>query len=299
MNVLTPERRAQVIGALVEGNSIRSVSRMSGVSRNTITTLLVAAGAACAEYQDKALRNLRCKRIQCDEIWSFCYAKDNNLPENKKDVFGYGSVWTWTALDADTKLICSWMVGNRDGLAARAFIQDLAGRLSDRIQLTTDGHKAYLEAVGEAFGADIDYAMLIKLYGADLEGETRYSPAACIGARPETITGNPTKKHISTSYVERQNLTMRMCMRRFTRLTNGFSKKLENHIAAVSLHFMYYNFVRIHQTLRTTPAMPAGVTERVWDIADIVRLLGTPEAENYSDVPYGPALGQNPQGWRK
>jgi IS1 family transposase len=240
MNVLTPERRAQVIGALVEGNSIRSVSRMSGVSRNTITTLLIAAGAACAEYQDKALRSLPCKRIQFDEIWSFCYAKDRNLPENKKDVFGYGSVWTWTALDADTKLICSWMVGNRDALAARAFIQDLAGRLSGRIQLTTDGHKAYLEAVDEAFGVDVDYAMLIKIYGEDQMSDTRYSPADCTGTRTEIITGSPTRKHISTSYVERQNLTMRMHMRRFTRLTNGFSKKLENHVAAVSLHFTYY-----------------------------------------------------------
>ncbi len=188
-----------------------------------------------------------------------------NLPEDKKDVFGFGSVWTWTALDADTKLICSWMVGNRDAVAAREFIQDLAGRLANRIQLTTDGHKAYLEARGEAFGTGVDYAMLIKLYGEDRQGETRYSPAACLGTRTQIVTGSPNRKHVSTSYVERQNLTMRMHMRRFTRLTNAFSKKLENHVAAISLHFMYYNFVRIHQTLRITPAMAAGVTDRVWN----------------------------------
>ena len=297
MNVLNAERRAQVVAALVEGNSIRSVARMSGVSRNTIMMLLVRVGAACAYYQDAVLRNLPCKRIQCDEIWSFCYAKDKNLPEDKKETFGYGSVWTWTALDADTKLMCSWMIGNRDALAARAFLQDLAGRLSNRVQLTTDGHKAYLEAVAEAFGVDVDYAMLVKLYGSDLEGDTRYSPAACIGAKAETITGNPVHKHVSTSYVERQNLTMRMCMRRFTRLTNGFSKKLENRIAAISLHFMYYNFVRIHQTLRVTPAMAAGVTDRVWEIADIVKLLDEkPEKPNYDDAQYGSTLGHDPMG---
>jgi IS1 family transposase/lambda repressor-like predicted transcriptional regulator len=299
MNVLTGDRRAQVIAALVEGNSIRSVSRMTGVARNTIMSLLVAAGAACAEYQDKALRNLPCKHVQCDEIWSFCYGKDKNLPEDKKGIFGYGSVWTWTALDADTKLICSWMVGNRDALAAREFIQDLAGRLGNRIQLTTDGHKAYLEAVDEAFGSGVDYAMLIKLYGEDLQGETRYSPAACIGTKTQVISGNPNQKHVSTSYVERQNLTMRMHMRRFTRLTNGFSKKIENHVAAISLHFMYYNFVRIHQTLRVTPAMAAGVTDRVWEISDIVRLLDDSGKVNYQDEShYGPALGHDPLGRR-
>ena len=300
MNVLTVERRNQVLSALVEGNSIRSVSRMSGVSRNTIMTLLVAAGAACAAYQDKALRNLPCQRVQCDEIWSFCYGKDKNLPEDKKGVFGYGSVWTWTALDADTKLICSWMVGNRDAFAAREFIQDLAGRLDNRIQLTTDGPKVYLEAVAEAFGNDVDYAMLVKLYGEDLQGETRYSPAVCNGARKDVILGAPSKKHISTSYVERQNLTMRMHMRRFTRLTNGFSKKIENHVAAISLHFMYYNFVRIHQTLRVTPAMAAGVTDRVWDVADIVKLLDQkPEKLDRADATFGPALGYEPTGYRR
>ncbi len=299
MNALNPERRAQVIAALVEGNSIRSVSRMSGVSRNTIMSLLVAVGEACARYQDTALRGLNSKRIQCDEIWQFCYAKDKNLPEDKKDVFGYGSVWTWIALDADSKLICSWMIGNRDAKAAKAFMQDLAARLNNRVQLTTDGHNAYLSAVDEAFGSDIDYAMLVKLYGADLEGDTRYSPAACIGTRSETITGNPQRKHVSTSYVERQNLTMRMCMRRFTRLTNGFSKKLANHIAAVSLHCMFYNFVRIHQSLRVTPAMAAGIETRVWEIADIVKLLDEkPEKLNYDDAQYGPALEFDPNSTR-
>lgn len=275
MDVLTAERRAQVIAALVEGNSIRSVSRMTGVARNTVMSLLVQIGLACAEYQDKALRNLPCKRVQCDEIWSFCYGKDKNLPEDKKGVFGYGSVWTWTALDADTKLICSWMVGNRDAFAAREFMQDLAARLDNRVQLTTDGNKAYLEAVGEAFRHGIDYAMLIKIYGDDKQGETRYSPAECTGTRTEVITGNPSRKHVSTSYVERQNLTMRVHMRRFTRLTNGFSKKIENHVAAISLHFMYYNFVRIHQTLRVTPAMAAGVTDRVWEDRRCGSLAGT------------------------
>jgi IS1 family transposase len=300
MNVLDTERRSQVIAALVEGNSIRSVSRMTGVARNTVMSLLIAVGSACAEYQDKALRNLPCKHVQCDEIWSFCYGKDKNLPEDKKGIFGYGSVWTWTALDADTKLICSWMVGNRDALAAREFIQDLAGRLDNRIQLTTDGHSAYLEAVDEAFGSGIDYAMLIKLYGEDLQGETRYSPAACIGTKTRVVAGNPNQKHVSTSYVERQNLTMRMHMRRFTRLTNGFSKKIENHVSAISLHFMYYNFVRIHQTLRITPAMAAGVTDRVWEISDIVRLLDDSEKVNYQDdAHYGPALGYDPQAGRR
>jgi IS1 family transposase len=299
MNVLTAERRAQAIAALVEGNSIRSVARMTAVARNTISSLLLAVGAACAEYQDKALRSLPCKRIQCDEIWSFCYAKDKNLPEDKRNAFGYGSVWTWTALDADTKLVCSWMVGNRDALAARMFIQDLASRLANRVQLTTDGHSAYLEAVDEAFGVDIDYAMLIKLYGNEpMPEETRYSPAVCTGTKVKTITGAPSRKHVSTSYVERQNLTMRMHMRRFTTLTNAFSKRLENHVAAISLHFMYYNFVRIHQTLRITPAMAAGITDRVWDIADIVKLLDDKPAKvNYeNEAHYGPALGHDPLG---
>ncbi len=297
MNVLNSERRAQVVSALVEGNSIRAVARITGVSKPTILSLLVDLGLACAEYQDKALRNLPCKRIQCDEIWSFCHAKDKNLPEDKRDVFGYGSVWTWTALDADTKLICSWMVGGRDFLSAQAFIRDLASRLNSRVQLTTDGHKPYIEAVAGAFGSEIDYAMLIKIYGDDKTSETRYSPAECTGAKAQPLIGSPDRKHISTSYVERQNLTMRMHMRRFTRLTNGFSKKLENHIAAVSLHFMYYNFVRIHQTLRVTPAMAAGVTDRVWEISDLIALLDSSKMEAKTEreerklASKGPVLG--------
>lgn len=292
MNVLNAERRSQVIAALVEGNSIRSVARMYSVSRNTIADLLVKVGFACAEYQDKALRNLPCKRIQTDEIWSFCYAKDKNLPVDKRNAFGYGSVWTWTAIDADSKLIACWMVGDRSLEAATDFMKDLALRLSNRVQLTTDGHRVYVQAVEEAFGNDIDYAMLVKLYGTDFPEESRYSPSDCIGTRTQRIKGNPQEKHISTSYVERQNLTMRMHMRRFTRLTNAFSKKLENHIAAISLHFMYYNFVRIHQTLRVTPAMAAGVTDRVWEIGDILRLLEEqPKKPSRYDALYGSALG--------
>lgn len=237
-------------------------------------------GVACSEYQDRTLRTLTCKRIQCDEIWSFCYAKDKNLPADKRDAFGFGSVWTWTALDADSKLICSWMVGPRDASAAKEFMRDLAGRLVHRVQLTTDGHSSYLEAVETVFGDDIDYAMLIKLYGSpDQKEERRYSPANCIGSKRQVVTGEPDMDHVSTSYVERQNLTMRMGMRRFTRLTNAFSKKLENHIAAISLHFMHYNFVRIHKTLRMTPAMAAGVTDRLMEISDIVEILEQWEAE--------------------
>jgi IS1 family transposase len=273
MNQLSSEKRAQVLAALVEGNSIRSIVRITGVSKNTVSKLLVEVGSACARFQDRALRSLPCKRVQCDEIWSFCYVKDKNLPEDKKEVFGYGSVWTWTALDADTKLIATWMVGNHGAGAAREFMDDLASRLANGIQLTTDGHKVYVEAVADSFGANIDYAMLVKVYGAELPDEARYSPAECTGTHIETVMGNPDRKHVSTSYVERQNLTMRMHMRRFTRLTNGFSKKLEDHIAAISLHFMYYNFCRIDQTLRVTPAMAAGVTDRLWEISDIVALM--------------------------
>lgn len=297
MNRLDSKRRVQAIAALVEGNSVRAVSRMIGISRNTILALLVEAGAVCAEFQDKALRNLKCERVQCDEIWSFVGAKDKNVPFDKRGQFGVGSVWTWTAIDADTKLICSWMVGSRDGSAAYEFMQDLAGRLANRIQLTTDGHSVYLQAVDETFGNNIDYAMLVKVYGESAEMEKRYSPAQCIGSQTKKITGSPDPKHVSTSYVERQNLTMRMHMRRFTRLTNAFSKKLDNHVAAISLHFMYYNFVRIHQTLRITPAMAAGVTDRVWEIADIVRMLEEREARLQAEasenslVQFGGALG--------
>jgi IS1 family transposase len=257
----------------VEGNSIRATVRMTGVAKNTIAKLLVELGTACAAYLDKVLVDLPCQRIQCDEIWSFVGAKDKNLPEEKRDAVGVGSVWTWVAMDADTKLICSWLVGKRDAECAAAFIQDLAGRLAHRVQLTTDGHKPYLKAVAEGFGEDIDYAMLIKIYGGDSEGEKRYSPAVCNGSKKETKIGSPDAKHISTSYIERQNLTMRMQMRRFTRLTNAFSKKIENHVASIALHYMHYNFVRIHQTLRVTPAMAAGLTGRLWSIEEIVALM--------------------------
>jgi IS1 family transposase len=273
MNRLSREKQTQVIAALVEGNSIRATVRMTGVAKNTIAKLLVEIGKACAEYQDKALRNLPCQKIQCDEIWSFCYSKEKNVPEDKKGRFGYGDVWTWTAIDADTKLVPSWLVADRSACAATEFIKDLAGRLANRVQLTTDGHKAYLQAVEKAFGYKIDYAMLVKLYGSSPEAEKRYSPAECIGAEKIPINGQPDMKHVSTSYVERQNLTMRMSMRRFTRPTNGFSKKVENHTHALSLYFMYYNFCRIHQTLRVTPAMAAGVTDHVWEIKDIIALL--------------------------
>lgn len=273
MNRLSTEKRAQVLRCLVEGNSIRSTTRITGVAKNTVVKLLVDAGKACAEYQDKTFRNLTCKRIQCDEIWSFCYAKKKNVPKKYRGQFGYGDVWTWTAICADTKLVPSWLIGDRSAEIAHIFIQDLASRLKHRVQLTTDGLKAYLEAVEGVFGADIDYSMLIKLYGSDAEGEKRYSPAKIIGTEEKRIVGNPDPKYISTSYAERQNLTMRMSMRRFTRLTNGFSKKVENLAHAVSLHFMYYNFARIHRTLRVTPAMEAKVTDRLWDIKDIVDLI--------------------------
>lgn len=262
-----------MVAALVEGNSIRSTVRMTGVSKNTIAKLLVELGEACADYLDKALVNLNCKRIQCDEIWSFCYAKEKNVPEELRGKFGYGDVWTWVAIDAETKLIASWAVGGRDAGTAYGFIQDLAKRLSNRVQLTTDGHRAYLSAVEDALGSNVDYAMLVKLYGNDRESETRYSPAECIGCREVVVSGNPDPKHISTSFIERQNLTMRMGMRRFTRLTNAFSKKLDNHIASIAIHYMHYNFCRVHQTLRVTPAMEAGVADHVWTISELVGIL--------------------------
>ncbi len=274
MNRLAPQKRVQAISALLEGNSIRAASRMTGIARNTIIGLLVDLGTACAEYQDNALRDLPCRRIQCDEIWAFCYPKDKNFPTDKQGKYGYGSVWTWTALDADTKLIASWMVGARDINAAHEFIQDLAGRLRNRVQLTTDGHKPYLEAVDYAFRSDIDTAQLIKIYGSRDESQAkRYIPAQYVSAEKKLVSANPERKHISASYVERQNLIMRMHMRRFTRLTNGLSKKTENHIAAVSLHMMFYNFVRVHQALRVTPAMAAGIADRLWEVSDLVHLL--------------------------
>ncbi len=273
MNKLSNERRAQVVRALVEGNSIRATCRMTDTAKGTVLKLLADIGRACDAYQREHLRNLPCRRIQCDEIWCFVGAKEKNRPETERGQFGRGDVWTWTAICADTKLVPCWLVGPRDARAAREFLFDLSVRLQNRVQLTTDGHHVYLDAVERVFGTEIDYAMLVKLYGVSPEPETRYSPAKCIGCREQSIKGKPDAAHISTSFAERQNLTRRMSMRRFTRLTNAFSKKVENHAAAVALHFMWYNFCRIHQTLRVTPAMAAGVTDRLWDAEDIVALL--------------------------
>ena len=277
MNKLSTQRRSQIISALIEGNSIRATCRMTGAAKGTVIKLLREVGEACALYQDEHLRNLPCNYIQCDEIWSFCYAKQKNVPENKEGVFGYGDVWTWTALDADTKLVPSWLVGLRNLECATAFIDDLANRLANRVQLTTDGNNVYLQAVENAFGIDVDYAMLIKIYGEDKEPQKRYSPARCMGTEKLRIKGTPDKRHVSTSYVERQNLTMRMSMRRFTRLTNAFSKKVENLEYDVALHFMYYNFARPHKSLSspypTTPAMAADVSDHVWSIEEIVGLI--------------------------
>jgi IS1 family transposase len=284
MNKLPSDRRAQIIGMMVEGVSIRAISRMTGASKNTIVKLLADAGNACLDYQDRALRNLPSERVQADEIWSFVYSKQKNVPEERRDQFGYGDVWTWTALDADSKLIICWYLGRRDADAAYTFMTDLASRLSNRVQLTTDGHGAYLNAVDEAFDRQIDYAMLVKKYGTAPEAEKRYSPPICLGADKQEVRGRPNPEHISTSYVERQNLSMRMGMRRFTRLTNAFSKKLENHMHALSIYSMHYNFVRIHQTLRCTPAMQAGVTERLWDLNDMVAVADEWKAAQKAEI---------------
>ncbi len=274
MNKLSTEKRVQIVAALVEGNSVNATSRMIGVSNNTVLKLLADIGEACAAYQDKAFRNLKCKRIECDEIWSFVHAKERHLSAELQGVFGYGDVYTWVALDADSKLVPCWNVGRRDAASGMAFIKDLSERLALRVQLSTDGFKVYLTAIEEAFGADIDYGMIVKVYGhSENDDSKRYSPAECIGCEKEVISGNPDYDLISTSYIERQNLTMRMSIRRFTRLTNGFSKKIENHMHAVALHFMHYNFVRIHKSLRCTPAMEAGITKTLWSIEDIVKLL--------------------------
>jgi len=273
MNKLSLEKRTQIIGMLVEGNSLRATSRLCDCSINTVTKLLVDLGTACQKYHDEHVINVKAKRVQCDEIWSFVYAKEKNLPEDMRGKFGLGSVWTWVALDSDSKLAISWLVGNRDAEFASLFMEDVAYRLKNRVQLTTDGLKAYLEAVEENFCGNIDYAQLVKMYGESLDHEHRYSPSDYTGAKKEIVAGRPDTKHISTSHIERQNLTMRMSMRRFTRLTNGFSKKVENHAHAIALHFMYYNFVRIHKTLRVTPAMEAGITNKLWNIEDLAGLL--------------------------
>lgn len=273
MNKLTTEKRVAVVRALVEGCSIRSTCRMTGVSKNTVTKLLVDLGCACSEFQDKAIRGLNCSRIQLDEIWSFVGMKDKNVPEDRRGE-PVGDVWTWTAICADSKLIVNWLVGDRDGETAKCFVNDLAKRLTRRVQITSDGHKAYLEAVEDAFGSEVDYGMLVKVYGKQTEEDQRkYSPAKCKSCERHVINGNPNQADISTSYVERQNLTVRMGNRRFTRLTNAFSKKFENHIHALAIHFMYYNFARRHQTLRMSPAMAAGIADRLWTIEDIVGLL--------------------------
>lgn len=274
MNKLTQAKRVQVISALVEGNSVRATCRMTGTAKGTVLKLLADLGKACARYQDEHLKNLPCQKIQCDEIWSFCYAKEKNVPDEFKGKLGFGDVWTWTALCADTKLVPSFLIGERTATYARKFIDDLASRLKHRIQLTTDGNKAYITAVEYAFGIDVDYAMLDKIYATPPKPDMhRYSPAQCCGAIKKKIKGNPDLAHVSTSFVERQNLTMRMQMRRFTRLTNAFSKKIENLRHAVALHFMHYNFCRIHQTLRVTPAMEAGISDHVWSLDEIARLV--------------------------
>ena len=270
------------MAALVEGNSVRSTTRLTGVSKKTVMRLLVELGDACAEFQDHALRGLPCRNLQVDEIWSYCQMKAKNVPEERKEEWGVGDIWTWTSLCADTKLVPCWKIGRRDGCTARAFVVDLARRMRGRIQLTSDGHKPYLQAVEAAFGGAVDYAMLVKIYDNDAvpsSPQRRYSPGKFVTCEKVPIQGAPEEEKISTSFVERQNLTMRMKMRRFTRLTNGFSKKVENHAAAVSIHFAHYNFVRRHQTLRVTPAMAAGVTNRLWDIGDLVALLEEREAD--------------------
>ncbi|HTW59080.1 MAG TPA: DDE-type integrase/transposase/recombinase [Terriglobales bacterium] len=272
MNQLNTAKRTQIIAALIEGNSINATCRMLGVGKHTVLRLLKDAGCACAAYHDANVRNLRVKRAQCDEVWSFIYAKQKNVTTEQMEQ-GAGDCWTWTAIDADTKLIISYMLGDRGASTANDFMQDMASRIRNRIQLTTDGHRVYAEAVENAFGSEIDYAMLVKIYGASNEGESRYSPATCIGCRTGVLAGNPNPKHISTSYVERQNLSMRMGMRRFTRLTNGFSKKFENHAHQVALYFFHYNFCRVHKTLRVTPAMEAGLTDHVWTLEELCGLL--------------------------
>ena len=279
MNKLGTDDRARILHLLCEGQSIRAITRLTGASKNTVTKLLIDAGKACAAYHDEHVRDLTSKRIQVDEIWSFTYSKQKNVATAKAAPEHAGDTWTWTAIDADTKLIASYLVGGRDSEYAMWFMDDLRSRLTNRVQLTSDGHRAYLEAVEGAFGGDVDYAQLVKLYGLAPESmKGRYSPADCTGAKKVSVEGNPDPRHISTSYSERQNLTMRMHMRRFTRLTNGFSKKVENHAYAVALHMMYYNFVRIHKTLRMTPAMAAGVSTKLLEIGDIAKLVEDAEA---------------------
>jgi transposase len=290
MNKLSSTDRAKVLHLLCEGMSIRAITRTTGVSKNTVIKLLNDAGAALGAYQEQAFRNLRCDRVQVDEIWSFTYAKEKNVQKAKTAPEVAGDTWTWTAICADSKLVFGVLVGGRDAECAYEFMADVQSRLANRIQLSSDGHKVYLQAVRDTFGNEVDYAQLVKIYGGSPEaggrGGGRYSPAALTGIKKEPVTGNPDKALISTSFVERQNLTMRMHMRCFTRLTNGFSKKISNHVNAVSLHFAYYNFVRIHKTLRVTPAMAAGVTDRLWEMADLVAIVEAAEAAPASRGPY-------------
>jgi IS1 family transposase len=280
MNRLDSNTRIQVINCLIEGCSIRATVRMTGVAKKTVMRLLLEVGTVCAEYQDNVFRNLKCKRLQLDEMWSWIYCKAKNRTEEiaKKNPAA-GDVWLWTAVDADTKLVPAWMLGNRDGRTARRFVADLASRLSHRVQITTDSHRPYLQAVEDAFGGDVDYAMLHKVYGFPMEHETRYSPATCIGCEQKRISGNPAMEHISTSFVERQNWTVRTNMRRYTRLSNGFSRKIENHAAAVALNYFSYNFIKIHRTLRVSPAMAAGVTDHLWEVKDLVALWEAHESD--------------------
>ena len=291
MNKLPLAKRVQILSMLCEGSSMRSISRVAEVSINTVYKLLAEAGPVCTRFHDATVHGVASQRIQCDEAWAFCYAKQKNVAGAKAAPEGAGDVWTWTALDAESKLILSWAVGGRDAGYALALMDNLRSRITTRVQLTTDGHRAYLEAVEEAFGADIDYGMLVKLYGAETGGqghERKYSPSECIGARKQTITGNPDPKHVSTSYTERHNLTMRMSMRRFTRLTNAFSKKVDHHCDALALYFVFYNFVRIHKTLRMTPAMAAGISDRLWSMDDIVALIDEAEGEPKKRGTYKP-----------
>ena len=287
MNKLPLAKRTQILAMLCEGSSMRSISRVADVSINTVSKLLVQAGWACLAIHDQTVRNVKASRVQCDEIWSFCHAKEKNVAKAKAAPEGAGDVWTWTAIDADTKLIVSYFVGDRSSQSAMVLMDDLRARITNRVQLTTDGHKAYLEAVEGAFGGDVDFAQLVKIYGEPkgASNERRYSPGECCGTRKLRVEGNPDIDHVSTSYVERQNLTMRMSMRRFTRLTNAFSKKLDNHVHALALYFAFYNFCRIHKTLRMSPAMAAGITDRLWSLEDIVEKI---DAMIPSPAPRGP-----------
>ena len=295
MNRLSADTRSAVVAALSEGNSLHATSRMTGVARNTVSKLLVDLGIVCSVYQDTVLRDLSCERIQVDEIWAFVYAKQKNVPADRRGDSGCGDIWTWVALEADTKLVTTYRIGARDLREASAFMTDLASRLRNRVQITSDGFAPYTLAVPGAFGGDVDYAQLVKIYGNDpsRKPERRYSPAVCLDAVPSRVCGDPDPEHISTSYVERLNLTMRMSMRRYTRLTNGFSKKVENLAAAVSLHFMHYNFCRVHKTLGTTPAVAAGAADHVWKVADIISLLD--EAERAVSIPRGPYKPRSPR----